>query len=354
VAPSATVTVESTPIPTDVIRPENLEQVELLHQYWLAVATAAGVDPYEMDLSAVAASPDGRLLAVGGCSQPLAADLRSGNVYCNGEDSANPDGIPFLLILDANTESVIGTVPENEAKTTIADLAFTPDGEKLIYAVHPNKFAVWDISSSQMEATLWEGETSAPTITVSPDGRWIALKTTDQVHIWDTVSEELVAEIPGYFRPQFSADSRQLLVYHDMGFVIHEAGTWTELLRFGMPCDCVYAVSPSLSLLATSERAPVEDAPVVIWDTSTGMQIESLSADGGITAFLVFTPDGEMLWRASDRGNLMAWDTLEWDFLAENIGGITPIFNLQGFQFVGDGRHYLLLSDLLLGLYGPR
>jgi hypothetical protein len=50
----------------------------------------------------------------------------------------------------------------------------------------------------------------------------------------------------------------------------------------------------------------------------------------------------------------MAWDTSEWNFLAENIGGITPIFNLHGFQFVGDGRHYLLLSDLLLGLYGPR
>jgi hypothetical protein len=49
---------------------------------------------------------------------------------------------------------------------------------------------------------------------------------------------------------------------------------------------------------------------------------------------------------------LKAWETGEWNFLAENIGGVTPIFNLQGFQFVGDSRHYFLLSDLLLGLYG--
>ncbi|RPI92281.1 MAG: hypothetical protein EHM40_13490 [Chloroflexi bacterium] len=352
VAPSATVTVEATPVPTDVISPGNLEQVELLHQYWLAVATAAGVDPYEMDISAAAASPDGRLIAVGGCSKPLEADLRSGNIYCNGADPESPDGVPFLIILDANTESVVGTIPENEAKTTIADLAFTPDGEKLVYAVQPNKIAVWDIASGRLESTLWEGETSAPSITISPDGRWIALKTTDQVNIWDTASEELVAEIPGYFRPQFSLDSQRVLVYHDQQFVVYETGTWTEVLRFGIPCDCVYAVSSDLSQLATAERAPAESAPILIWDTSTGAQIESLEAGEGFTAFLAFSPDGSMLWRASNRGDLTAWDTGEWNFLAENIGGITPIFNLQGFQFVGNSRHYLLLSDLLLGLYG--
>ncbi len=55
---------------------------------------------------------------------------------------------------------------------------------------------------------------------------------------------------------------------------------------------------------------------------------------------------------AGKRGDLTAWDTGEWNFLAENIGGITPILNLHGFQFTGAGRHYLLFSDLLLALYG--
>jgi hypothetical protein len=41
-----------------------------------------------------------------------------------------------------------------------------------------------------------------------------------------------------------------------------------------------------------------------------------------------------------------------WQLLAENIGGITPIFNLCGFQFVEDGWHYLLFSALHLGFYG--
>jgi WD40 repeat protein len=119
-----------------------------------------------------------------------------------------------------------------------------------------------------------------------------------------------------------------------------------------MPCDCIYTVSPNLSLLATSERAQAETSPITIWDTSTGVQLQSLQPDKGITTFLAFTPDGQMLWRASDRGNLTAWDTSEWNFLGENIGGVTPIFNLRSFQFVGDGRHYLISSDLLLALYG--
>jgi WD40 repeat protein len=352
IAPPATMTLLPTLTQIDAISPDNLQPVKLLHQYWLAVATGAGVDPYEMDISAVASSDDGRFLAVGGCSKPLEEDLRSGNIFCNGEDPGSLGGTPFLLILDANAENVIGVVPENEADTAIADLAFTPDGNKLIYAVHPGKFAVWDIGSEQVESILWEGDTSAPGIAVSPDGKWIALKATDQVNIWDTSSEEFVTEIPAYFRPQFSADSGRILVYREREFIIYETGTWAELVRFGIPCDCIYAVSPNFSLLATAERAPSESAPILIWDTAAGVQIKSLQAGKGLTAFLAFTPDGQMLWRAGNRGDLTAWDTGEWNFLAENIGGITPIFNLLGFKFVADGRHYLLFSDLHLGLYG--
>jgi hypothetical protein len=124
-----------------------------------------------MDISAAALSPDGAFLAVGGCSKPLEEDLRSGNILCDGQDSASPGGVPFLLILDASTEEVIAVIPENEAETAIADLAFTPDGEKLLYAVHPGKFVVWDMNSGEVESILWEEETSAPTIAVSPDGR---------------------------------------------------------------------------------------------------------------------------------------------------------------------------------------
>ena len=352
VASSPTATLLSPPIPADAIRPETLKQVRLLHQYWLAVATEASVDPYEMDISAAALSPDGAFLAVGGCSKPLEEDLRSGNIFCDGQDSASPGGVPFLLILDASTEEVTAIIPESEAETAIADLAFTPDGEKLLYAVHPGKFVVWNMNSGEVESILWEGETSAPNIAVSPDGKWIALKPTDQVLIWDTAREEFVAEIAAYFRPQFSADSSRIAVYRDGEFIVYETGTWNELLRFGMPCDCVYALSPNLTLFATSERTPAESIFIMIWDTSTGVQVQTLQASRGVTAFLAFSPDGRMLWRADQRGDLVAWNPSERTFLAENIGGITPIFNLHGFQFTTDGRYYLLYSDLLLGLYG--
>jgi WD40 repeat protein len=354
IALPATETLQPTRVPADAINPENVQQIRLLHQYWLAVATAANVDPYEMDISAVATSPDGSLLAVGGCSKPIESDLRSGNVYCNGEDLESTGGIPFLLILDANTESVIGIIPENEPDTSIADLAFTKDGRKLIYAVHPGKFVVWDVVGGQIETILFEGDTSAPRIAVSPDGKWIALKTIDQVQILDTASGEFVIEIPAYFRPQFSADSGRISVYRDGEFIIYETGTWTELMRFGLPCECVYALSPDFSVFATSERAPTEteSAPILVWDISTGEQIQSLEGGKNFTAFLLFSPDGRILWRAGERGDLMAWDTSDWQLVGENIGGITPIFNLRGFQFVEDGRHYILFSDLHLGLYG--
>lgn len=351
-ASSPTATPPPTPTPADAIRPENLKQVRLLHQYWLAVANQASVDPYEMDISAAALSLDGALLAVGGCSKPLEEDLRSGNIFCNGQDFANAGGIPFLLILHASTEEEITILPENEPETAIADLAFTPDGEKLIYAIHPGKIAMWDIDSGEVESILWEGETSTPTIAISPDGKWVAIKPTDQVLIWDVARKEFVAELPAYFRPQFSADSSRISVYRAGEFVVYETGNWTEVLRFGLPCDCVYALSPNLTLLATSERTPAESQFIMIWDTSTGIQVQTLQASRGMTALLVFSPGESMLWRADHNGELVAWDPEERTFLAETIGGITPIFNLQGFKFSNDGRYYLLYSDLLLGLYG--
>jgi WD40 repeat protein len=324
----------------------------LLTESWLTVSNAANVDPYEMDLSAIAASPQGRYFAVAGCSKPLEADLRSGNTYCDGEQAQSTEGLPFLLILDTMTENVIGMVPEIEAGTTIADLSFTHDGEKLIYAVHPGRFAIWDVGSSQVESILWEGETSMPRIAVSPDGKWIALKPADQVLVWDTALEEFVAELPGYFRPQFSADSTRLLIYRDGQFIFYETGTWTELLRFDVPCDCVYAFSPDLSLFALSERVASENAPIVIWDMATGDQVQSLVGNEGPTVFLLFSPDGKMLWRAAQHGDLQAWRTSDWQLLADHIGGFMPIFNLRDFQFVDDGRHYFLLSDRHFGVYG--
>ena len=352
VQPSPTVTLSPTAVPSDAISSDNLKQVRLLHQYWLTVANAAAVDPYQMSISALATSPDGKLIAVGGCSKPLEADLRSDNLYCNGVNSQNPDGVPFLIILDADTEDVIGTIPENQHDTTIADLAFTHDGKKLIYAIQPNKFAVWDIASAKIESVLWDGETSAPRIGVSPDDKWFAFKTTDHVQIWDTTSGKFVAEMPAFYRPQFSVDGKQILTNQGGEFVLYETNTWTELERFKIPCDCVYALSPDLSLLAASERIPTENAPILLWDVTTGEQLQSIEGTKGVTSFLAFTPDGSMLWRAGEHGDLTAWSTSDWQMLAENIGTFVPIINLRGFQFIDDGRHYLIFSDQHLGLYG--
>jgi hypothetical protein len=96
----------------------------------------------------------------------------------------------------------------------------------------------------------------------------------------------------------------------------------------------------------------VENAPVLIWDVSTGEQIQSLQGGRHFAAFLSFTPDGSMLWRAGNLADLVAWDTREWQLLAENIGVLVPIFDLDGFQFGGNSRNYLLFSQRHLGLYG--
>lgn len=122
-------------------------------------------------------------------------------------------------------------------------------------------------------------------------------------------------------------------------------------LPFGDPY-LILCLPDNFSLLVTSDRTSAQNAPILVWDTSTGKQVKSPQARRGFTTFLAFTPDGQMLWGAGEHGDLTAWDTHGWNLLAENIGGVTPVFNLHGFRFAGDGRHYLFFSDLLIGLYG--
>jgi WD40 repeat protein len=341
----------------------DLDRLIQLHEYSSAIAQVPGV-PTDFDwlfTSALAYSPDGRFLAVGGCTEFLGGEVGR-PAHC-GTLSESTDRT-FLIVLDANTKDLVATLPETEPGTTITDLAFTHDGGRLFYALHhqesDSELFVWDVNSQRAEPYHWAGR-GDPRIDVSPDGRWLALDnftqdhSTGKVSIIDLTRGELARELPGgFWYPQFSRDSTKLAVFPLGQTAVYETGSWKAVGSMDLPCDegCYLALSPDLSLLATSEVGQAA-APVLVSDIAAGQQVQSLPAGDESTRRLVFTPDGSMLWNITEDSQVAVWDAETWQSLgSKGFLYELGIFDVREVKFADDGRTLLVADFLFISLLG--
>jgi WD40 repeat protein len=343
----------------------DLDRLIQLHEYSSAILRAPGV-PADFDrttTSALAYSPDGRFLAVGGCTAPLGGAIPSRG-YCGDPDSGSSTARTFLIVLDANTEGLVASLPETEPHTTITDLAFTHDGGIVFYTLHNPKsdsqLFAWDMDSQRAEPYHWAGR-GYPSVDVSPDDRWLALDngtqddSTGKVSIFDLASGGLARELPaGYYDPHFSRDGTKLAIAPYGQVAVYEAGAWNMVGSIDLPCErrCYVALSPDLSLLATSE-ALQDNAPVLVSDIASGHQVQSLPAGDDNTRLLVFTPDGSMLWNLTDGAQVTVWDAETWQSLGSK-GFLRELYILDPgeIQFADNGRTLLVADFLFISLLG--
>jgi Tol biopolymer transport system component len=381
-----TATLRPSPTPVPIIGAGNLSQVEALHNYWVDVVLAAGLknDFTTGAVTSVAYSPDGRFVAVAGC-QAVAEGMHTGALSCG---TLHYTGEPFLVILDAQTGSLVASVPI-EGWTWVFRIAFTHDGNTLIYATSDgfvDKLVVWDIPSAKVEIVLEDaaGWGEPVDITVSPDDHWMAIKFirdgsngSGNVKIWDLSSGGLdpVTEVPIQalksllsvlrlrpkgWGPHFSADSERLLIPADDEFLLYDTTTWQEAGRFKSPCNnrCNLAISPDHSLLVVleveSEEPDQKPTSVTVWDLKTGGQVRSIGEGLDFPVPLTFTPDGQFLlgingigWDVANRWKLINTIQNVQD-VAVDVPGIFSRYR----TFANDGLHYLQWTSDEITLYG--
>ena len=238
-------------------------------------------------------SPDGRYLAVGGCT---------GNWYGNCISEVY-GGHSFIYLLDARAARIVTTLPETEI--TVTGLAFSADGEKLVYATNrPDRVVIWDVASAKIEKVLWQAKGNGyRRVAISPDGSRIIDVNSTTLRVWDALGGDLLMQKPGgnygTQLPRFSADGSRLAVFStDSGLeiIIYDTATWEKLTVISLPYRYPgpVAVSPDFKLLATAEG--VGNVDVLLWDGQTGLQIGALHDPfwEGIES-LGFTPDGQLL-----------------------------------------------------------
>lgn len=254
--------------------------------------------------NAVAWSPDGQFLAVG----------TSAGVWFH--DANDLQAEPFLLETQIDTWSV----------------AFSPDGTLLATGGQDNSLKVWPVDSIMAS----KGASADPLLDVfcrmgqvwwavdpvvfSPDGQTVAC-VVDGVMLWDIATGENLATFSsdeGYHGDRavaFSPDGSRIFTGgsyrgsdNDRYLRVWDGTTFELIESWRMPRDVSHlsalAVSPDGKLLAIGTNS----GTLLLWDSSTGEQLQRLSQSGSAISKVAFRPDGATVIAAQWVGGVSRWD----------------------------------------------
>jgi WD40 repeat protein len=177
----------------------------------------------EHELSSVAMSPDGLLLAVGGGrNQIFVWDLAS------GQQVGTLDG-------NIGTKTDWEALAPHQGYPSMEDLAFSPDGRLLASASGDATVKLWDVSDQKWIRTLDGYPQGVERVVFSADGLRLAIGSGQVIEIREVESGELVMSLPGnghrWRSLVFSPDGRQLATRLEGGPVqLYDVATGLELM----------------------------------------------------------------------------------------------------------------------------
>ncbi len=247
-------------------------------------------------VTGLAYRPDGKILAAGVHREVIYVDPHKGEVIrrltgLSADVSAlawSPDGA--LLAVATGSSGVTGEVriyAGDELRHTITahrdliyDLAFSPDGKILATCGYDRLIRLWDTTTGKPIRDLKDHSDAVYAVAFSPDGRLLASGAADRaVKVWDVA-------------------------------------TGKRLYTLGESTDWVYAVAwhPDGKHLA----AGGVDRSLRVWEATPagGKIVHSVFAHEGAVLRIVYAADGKTLYSLSEDRSAKAWDTAK---MAERI-----------------------------------
>jgi len=264
---------------------------------------------YESAVQAVAFSPDGKTITAAGST---AGPVRTWDLSGRQLEPVLKDNKTFTKAVAFGSNGVLAIGDDRDViviqpgvtaplrlsahKDVVDELAFSPNGSRLVSASHDGTAIVWELPSGKQLGVLKGHEKDHEmAVAYSPDGKTIATGSEDTIKLWQDGSWKFLRELKGHLLGildlAFTADSRKLVT----GSLDKTVGVWDvatgsqeHILRGHT--DVVEAVAISGDRLATAG-----DDGIGLWDLRSLAPVVAFQPRSHGAGCLVFSPDGRYL-----------------------------------------------------------
>lgn len=267
------------------------------------------------EVTAIAFSPDGRILAVGGDNGML--------------EFWNPDTRESMRSVNLGIS--------NFGFSEVGAMAFSPDGRILAVAAGNNRIQLIGTEEGSVVGNIEEDMSTVNQIIFTADGtRLLWLDTVRNLHIADVETRRVINEftLPGYttdfvVSPDGSVVAA-VMQSEGVRFWNPETGDLLRTIRTSTTQTPI-AISPDGDLIAISNSDEVE-----LWDTETLKKVDTLSV--GFTVFSIqcieFSPTGKYVAAGSFFSNAAIWEVESGDMVVT----LEDIEEIERLAFSADGE----------------
>jgi WD40 repeat protein len=256
------------------------------------------------------------------------------------------NGWEEIRLWDLTTGRLLREIRDGNRTKSYCSLLFTADGRWLA-GTGRESVCIWEVATGRL---LREFPAGGLAIACSPDGQRLATSSKDgSVSVWDMATGQQTAHLrPAQSIPThaiaFTADGKGLVTMADKRISHWDLaeGKLRKAVEMPIPPYFYQALSLDGQTLAVTPR----DAPIALWDTTTGKERLRLQGELAIGGFgIAFSPDGKTLatngnnpYKQDDQTTVAFWDATTGQLLRHFR---LPTLAATAFRFAPDGRTLL-------------